>query len=309
MGAKEARGPRRVRLEPERIAAVEVLLIGAAGLVGSHIRAALRGRRALASYHRTPVPNAIALDVTEERQVRHLIARYRPASIVLAAAEAYVERCELEPEATRRLNVDAARTVVEAARDVGATLAVFSSEYVFDGRAGPYAEDDAVRPLNEYGRQKVELEETARTMDRHIICRTSGVFGWESAGKNFVCQLIRRLRSGREFDVPSDQVITPTYAPELGRAVVELLDKGETGTFHIVGPRVMTRMEFARLAADAFDLPPGLLRARSTGELGLVAPRPRNCGLRDAKLRRVLGGPLMNLSDALREMRKGESSA
>lgn len=303
VGTEEASRRRRVRLEPQRIGdRVDVLVLGAAGLVGSHIRAALAKGRVVATYHRVEVPDAIPLDITDAEAVRRLITRVRPAAVVIAAAEAHVERCEREPEATRRVNVEAARAVIEAGSTLGATVVVFSSEYVFDGSSGPYREEDPSNPINEYGQQKVELERLARSAERHLICRTSGVFGWERGGKNFVCQLLSHLRAGREFAVPSDQAITPTYAPDLAAAVVRLLDEGRTGTLHVVGPQVLGRPEFARLVAEAFSLPASLIVPRPTTELGSAAPRPMNAGLRDDKLRVVLGGPLRAVSVALAEM-------
>src|SRR5207247_3337017 len=134
-----------------------VLLIGAAGLVGHHVRAALAGRDVIATYHRDPVDGGVPLDITDATAVRRIIAEAKPAAIVLAAADPYVEGAERDPSGTRRINVDAAATIRDAARD--ATLVVFSSEYVFDGTRLAYREDDAAAPLNEYGRQKVALEE------------------------------------------------------------------------------------------------------------------------------------------------------
>lgn len=282
------------------------MVLGAAGLVGSHVRRAFPGRRVVATFRRTPAPDAIPLDITDVAGVRRLIADLRPGVVVLAAAEAHVERCEREPEATRLANVLAAQAVVEAAREVDAWVVLFSSEYVFDGRAGPYGEDDAVAPINEYGRQKVELERLGRATARQLICRTSAVFGWEAAGKNFVSQLLVGLRAGEPFEVPSDQVVTPTYAPDLARAVADLLALERAGTFNVVGPQVLPRLEFARLAARAFSLPEHLLRGRPTAALGQLATRPRSAGLRDDKLRETLGHGLSDPAVALAAMAASE---
>lgn len=285
---------------------VDAIVLGAAGLVGSHVREALRDRPTLATYHRTPAPGGVRLDVTDAEAVRDLVLDYRPHIVVLAAAEPHVEQCEREPQQTRSVNVEATRTVVEASAAVGAIVVFFSSEYVFRGDKGPYRENEPVEPINEYGRQKVEAERIVRAWERHVICRTSGVFGWETLGKNFVSRLVRRLRSGEVFDVPSDQVITPTPAPDLARAVVELTRTGYTGTLHVVGPRVLPRVAFAHLVADAFSLPAGLIRPRPTSELGLTATRPTNAGLRDDRLRLALGRPLRDPAEALAEMRSTE---
>lgn len=284
-----------------------VLLIGGAGLVGRHVRAALGDRDVVTTYHREPVAGGVPLDITDPAAVRARIAATKPAAIILAAADPYVERCEREPEATRRINVAAPEVVRLAAPD--ATLVVFSSEYVFDGRAGPYREDDPTAPLNVYGAQKVALEELARSRPRHLVLRVSGVFGEQSGRTNFVWQVVDRLRAGGTFDVPEDQVITATDAVSLGRAVVELLDRGVQGTFHAAGPRILGRLAFARLVARAFDLPEDRLIPRRGADLGLRATRPASAGLLDAKLRHTLGHGLRTPEEALADLARRAARA
>jgi len=291
------------------VSAETFLLIGAGGLVGSHLRSALAGQRVICTYRRSVEPGALALDITSQEPVRRAIREVRPTVVILAAAEAHVEACERDPDTTRRVNVDAARVVADAARAVGARLIVFSSEYVFDGTAGTYVEDDERRPLNEYGRQKVALEDIALAMPTAVVCRTSGVFGYDAARKNFVCQLVDRLGAGAEFAVASDQSITPTYAPSLARAVVELALGGYSGTFHVAGPRILNRVEFARMAADAYGVPTSLLRPRKTSELGLMARRPLACGLDVTKLEKTLGHGLTDPESALAELAARERAA
>lgn len=278
------------------------LLIGAAGLVGGHLHRALHGREVVATYHRSVVAGGVALDITDRDAVRRLVTKTRPGTILLAAADPYVERCEREPAATRRVNVDGTRHVAEAAAEVGSTLVVLSSEYVFDGTSGAYSEDDLPAPLNEYGRQKVAIEEIARLSGEHLICRTSGVFGDEPERKNFVLQLVDAVRAGRAFTVPSDQVITPTDAESLSRAVIELVERGYRGTFHVAGPQHLARPEFARRVIAAFGLDPAGLRVAPTADIGLKARRPLRAGLRDDKLRAALGHGLVPVDEALREL-------
>ena len=278
------------------------LLIGADGLVGRHLSAALAGADAVRTYRRDPPPTGIVLDITNGDAVQATIARILPRVIVLAAADAFVERCEREPEATRRVNVEAPRRISEFIAGTDALLVVFSSEYVFDGTAGAYAEDDTRRPLNEYGRQKAALEDIALATGRGLVCRTSGVFGDDPKRKNFVCQMVDRLRAGETFDVPSDQLVTPTYAHSLARAVVRLAERGSTGVYHVAGPEMMGRVEFAQLVAKAFRLNASLLRPRQTREMDLSAARPERAGLRTEKLRQELGEKLTAPAEALREL-------
>jgi dTDP-4-dehydrorhamnose reductase len=280
-------------------AAGRFLVLGAGGLVGRHVRAALAGRDAVHTYRRDAPPGDIQLDITDRTATARTISEVAPAIVVLAAADAYVERCEREPGPTRKVNVDAAANVAEAARAVGAGLVVFSSEYVFDGTAGEYREDDQRRPINEYGRQKVALEDIA-LQSGGLVCRTSAVFGYDPNRKNFVCQLVDKLRAGQAFDIPSDQLVTPTFAPSLAEAVVTLADRGLTGVFHVAGPDVMGRVDFARAITTAYDLDAELLRPRPTRELHLLARRPELCGLVTDKLRLTLGRPLIDIREALK---------
>src|SRR5207302_3268738 len=118
----------------------------------------------------------------------------RPDAVIVAAADAYVERCEREPEQTRQVNVEAPRALAAESAGLGALFVVFSSEYVFDGAKGEYVEDDERRPINEYGRQKVALEDIALGTRRGLVCRTSAVFGADPKRKNFVLQEVDRLR-------------------------------------------------------------------------------------------------------------------
>jgi dTDP-4-dehydrorhamnose reductase len=291
------------------VTAGPVLVVGGAGLVGRHVRSAFGGRDVVATHHRKAVAGTEPLDITDAAAVRALITRVRPDVVVLAAAEPYVERCEREPEATRRVNVDGARGVAKAAAAVGALLVVFSSEYVFDGEDGPYREEHPTAPINEYGRQKVAVEEIARELRRHLACRTSGVFGWDPERKNFACQVIDHLRGGRRFVVPSDQVITASYAPSLAAAVRDLVDGGHVGVFHVAGPRVLPRAELARLVARSFGLDESLIDERPTTELGLAAPRPRMAGLVTERLRAAIGRDLSDPAAALVEMRATETNA
>lgn len=279
------------------------LLTGAGGLVGGHLRAALGDRDVIATAHRSAVPGTLSLDLTDESDVARVLADVRPDVVIVAAADAYVEGCERDPVTTRAINVTAVERLIALAPR--ATIVVFSSEYVFDGRVGPYGEDDPTAPINEYGRQKVALEALARGTD-HLICRISGVYGWSAPRTSFVAQLVDKVRDGRRFSVPADQVITPTPAPDLARAVIDLVERGARGTFHCAGPEILARPEFARRAALAFGLDPTLIDPVPTASLGLRAARPVNAGLRTDRLRSVLGRALPTSALGLAAMRDTE---
>lgn len=283
------------------------LVVGADGLVGGHVARAF-GDRELVVTTRDAAHAARRLDVTDAASFSDLIAEIRPVIVVLAAAVASAERCEEDPRESSAVNVGAAETAASAAITAGARLVVFSSEYVFPGGQGRHGEDDDVGPVNEYGRQKVALERAAAAVPGHLIVRTSGVFGRERARKNFVLRLVDQLRRGERVVVPNDQVITPTFAPDLARAVVDLLDKGVTGIVHVAGPRTVERLWFGRLVARTFGLDESRVDGRASSAIGYRAPRPLDCGLDDALLRRLLGRPLRGPEEALLDLRAAEDA-
>lgn len=242
------------------------------------------------------------LDILDARAVAAFLRREAPRTVFVAAAEASVERCEGDPVNTWRVNVSSIAPFVDWANETAGQLVVISSEYVFDGEHGPYDETAETGPLNEYGRQKVGMEELVARVKHHLICRTSGVFGWETARRNFVCQLIDRLRVGEPMAVPSDQLITPTYAPSLASAMVELAGADARGTFHVAGPDVLSRVEFAGMVARRFGLREELILQRPTEALGVRAKRPQRAGLRTEKVAAALGHSLVAPDLALGEM-------
>lgn len=284
---------------------VDVLLIGGDGLVGSHLLTALRGRDVVVTT-RSGRGGARALDVTDHVALRELVRDAHPRTVVLAAADANVERCETDPLGSAAVNVGATEAGAAGAAAVGARLVVFSSEYVFPGGDGRYCEEEPVGPINEYGRQKVAVERAARRVERSLVVRTSGVFGWETACKNFVCRGVRLMRRGQSLFTPEDQVITPTYAPDLAGAVVELVDRGTDGIVHVAGPTTVARAWFGRAVARAFGLDEGLVRGVPSSAMGYRAQRPVDCGLDDGKLRQLLGRSLRAPEAALAAMRDAE---
>lgn len=259
------------------------------------------------SYLTSPRPNLDRLDIRDAGAVRRYIAETHAEVVLVTAADPSVDRCEIEPAATRRVNVEGVRNVADAARDIGATFVYFSSDYVFDGEDGPYRETDPVHPINEYGRQKVDAEELAGALQSHIVCRVSGVFGWEPHRRNFVCQVIDRLRTAKDVVAADDQVLCPTYAIELARVVRHLVASGFEGTIHVVGPEALTRAAFASRVAQAFGLDATAIRGVPGSSLKAKAPRPTNSALSDTRLRSVLGRGLPPLDDSLAAMRVSEA--
>ena len=285
---------------------MRAFVIGASGQVGAALLAALRarGHEALGTHANHPAPGLVPLDIIDRDAVERAVAAARPEWVLCPAGLTHVDHCETHPDEAFAINRDGPLHAAREARRAGAGFVYYSTEYVFDGERGPYAEDDPARPLSVYGQSKWEGERAVLAdLERALVVRTTVVYGPDRQEKNFVYQLIRNCRSGQPMRIPADQVSSPTYNVDLASATVELCERDLRGVFHLAGDGVLDRYAFARLACEVFALDPARLEPVDTAALGQKAPRPLKGGLRIAKARGVLSTPLRTPGEGLRAMR------
>jgi dTDP-4-dehydrorhamnose reductase len=255
------------------------ILIAGAGTLGKAL-ARLCELRGLA--HR--LLSRTDLDIANSASVRRALDTHRPWAIVNAAGYVRVDDAEHDCERCRRENTIGAATLADACARLGLRFVTFSSDLVFDGRmTRPYVEEDAVGPLNEYGRSKANAEREA--LSRHpdaLVIRTSAFFSpWDE--HNFVFHVIRSLRGGNVFAAPHDVVVTPSYVPDLGNAVLDLLIDGETGIWHVANPDPLTWHDLAVETAARAGFNPKAVEARCAAEFGWTARRPPYSALGSAR--------------------------
>ena len=132
------------------------LIIGGSGQVGQHLAQTLEaaGTEVSATYWSCPVPGMHLLDIRDPAATVSLVEALRPTVIYLPASLTNVDYCELHPAEGYVSNVLGVQHVVQLANHVKAKVVYFSSDYIFDGEAGPYREADPANPPCEYGRQK-----------------------------------------------------------------------------------------------------------------------------------------------------------
>ncbi len=300
---------------------MRILVTGASGLLGRKVLAALRRQqgwepiataRAPGSLPRDEVGTVYPLDVCDRDQVRAALTRTRPAAVIHTAAMTDVDGCEREPERAWAVNVGGTQIVAEACARVSARLVHLSTEYVFDGRAGPYRESDAPNPLSVYGRTKLESERAvAASCERWAVARTTVLFGYAPGVRaNFVLWLLGRLARGERTRVVADQIGSPTLADNLADMVLALAGDGGHGIYHTVGGSRLARSDFARLAATEFGLDADLIDPVATADLCQPAPRPLAAGLSTARFQREFPTvPVLSARDALERLRRQLAAA
>lgn len=261
-----------------------------------------------ATYHCHPSAAFRALDMQDALQVSELLAELKPSLVAVPAANPYVDGCQLHPEETRKVNVEGTLNVARACAKARAKMIFYSSDYVFDGLKGTYNEEDAVCPINEYGRQKAETEAGVLAASAgNLIIRTSGAYGWQWEPKNFVLQILRALGEGREMRVASDLRYNPTYVENLAEVVADLASSGASGIFHAVGAEKISRVDFARLAARVFVLDESLIKPVPIAEFGSPTPRPKETSLDTRKVRASVATALWGPRQGLEHMKTFEA--
>ena len=259
---------------------MKLAVIGAGGQVGQALVKAAEAqdldvvgiqRRAANADHR--------LDLLDASSIRRVLGAVRPTHIVLAAAATSVVACERDPAGTSKVNVEGSLIVAEVARELGARIVFISTDYAFDGEAGPYDEAAEPRPINEYGRQKRIVEEYVERMPDALTVRTCQVFGSDPRRANYVLWVADQLRAGRRVQAATDLFGTPTFVNDLSRSLLELTLGSAQGYWHIAGPDFISRYELARLTAAASGADMDLVEGVPFAAIDDGVPRPRRAGL------------------------------
>jgi len=242
----------------------------------------------LAGHHVMDVADSSAWDV-----VRGGIA---PDRIINAAAYTDVDGCERDPALCDRVNRDAVGYMAAT----GIPVVQISTDYVFDGVAGPYREEDPVHPLSHYGRAKLESEAIALESGKGLVVRTSLVWGLEKGAKKSFTEFVREtLASGKPVRAVTDQIGNPTLARELAGAVWALIGQGRSGLYHASGSERLSRYDWAVQAGEFYGLDTSLVEPIDSSGLKMAAARPMNSGLICEKLARDTGFRFSNLRDQL----------
>jgi dTDP-4-dehydrorhamnose reductase len=243
------------------------------------------------------------VDIADRAAVEQALAQIDPQVVFNAAAYNQVDVAENEPQAALLVNGLAVRNLALACRQVDARLVHFSTDYVFDGTARhPYAEDDPPHPLGAYAVSKLAGELYAQAyLDRVLVVRTSGVYGpggLATARGNFVELMLRLAANGKPIRVIEDHFASPTFAPLLAARTIDLVDREQSGLFHVGGGWPVSWFQFARLIFQAAKLEPTLL-ATNEREYRTAARRPKYSALSNAKMERAGLEPMPSLEKAL----------
>ncbi|RLG75177.1 MAG: dTDP-4-dehydrorhamnose reductase [Thermoprotei archaeon] len=287
---------------------MKILVTGASGLLGSRLVRELLSRNyeVIAIYNRNPILVdherlvKVRLNIVDKTSLEDLILKTKPDVIVHAAAYTDVDGCERDKAYAWKVNVEATRSIVRAARVVKSHLIYVSTDYVFDGEKGLYKEDDVPNPVNYYGLTKLVGEELVRASDLlYTIVRPSAIYGVGGSKKSFAEYVAEKLSRGEKVYALVEQYVSPTHNTLLAMAIAEIVEMRPMGILHVAGER-MNRYEFATKIAEALELPVELVEKASVKDMKYwVAKRPRDSSLDTSKAKSLLKTKFYDISLAL----------
>lgn len=267
-----------------------VLLTGSNGLLGKKITAKIAAQGGVQLIATSKGVNRFEeldgyiyeeMDVLDPDQVRTVLDKHRPDAIIHTAALTNVDTCHVERTLAYQLNVVAVQTLIALCEERDIYLVHLSTDFVFDGKNGPYKEDAQPNPVSYYGETKLAGEKVVQQANcRWSILRTILVYGvlQDLSRSNIVLWAKGALEKGDPIKVVNDQYRMPTLAEDLADACLLAVDSAAEGIFHISGKDMMSVVELVRQVADFWSLDQNLIEEISSDSLNQAAKRPKKTG-------------------------------
>ncbi|MES2890858.1 MAG: SDR family oxidoreductase [Bacteroidota bacterium] len=294
---------------------MKILITGANGFLGQHLIKRLLDETThliIATgkgEQRTPFQSTsleyVSLDLCDGVAVHHLMDMLRPDLVVHCAAMTQADECEVNEIDCWNINVTATRFLLDAAKKTGARFILLSTDFVFDGAAGPYRESDTANPVSYYGSSKVAAEKSVMEsgLDAAVV-RTCLVYGDVVTGtrNNIVTWVKNNLQDGKSIKVVSDQLRTPTYVEDLSAGIQLLIDKKASGVYHISGEELLSPYDMAIATADHLGLDKSLIEKVDASTFSQPAKRPARTGFVIDKAKSELAFKPLSFKEGLAKM-------
>ncbi|MCI0746426.1 MAG: SDR family oxidoreductase [Verrucomicrobia subdivision 3 bacterium] len=271
-------------------------ITGAGGLIGNYL---VRTGGKHASGWTIAALTREKLDITDRSAVEKMFRAAKPQLVIHCAAISKSVVCEQNPSLARQINVEATRHLSELAAD--AHFIFFSTDLVFDGRAGNYVEASAVNPLTIYGQTKVEAEQIVLRNPMHVVIRSSLNAGISPTGdRGFNEGMHRAWESGKTLTLFTDEFRCPIHAAVTARAVWELALGGRMGLYHLAGAERLSRLQIGEVLARRWPDVEARIEAASLKDYS-GPPRSPDTSLNCARVQALLSFPLPAFTQWLRD--------
>ena len=278
--------------QEETLIKKRIMIIGSNGMLGQRLTSYFMFKRDVelfcASFEDKSFfseVNYSKMDISSPREVKSLINNFCPDVVINGAAYTNVDGCESEKELSWKINVTGIENLVKYVKGCKSQFIHISSDYIFDGTAGPYHETDLPHPISYYGKTKLAGENAIVSSNiNYTIIRTNVLYGPTQFGRpDFVKWVVTSLQNKERIRIVNDQINNPTYIEDIVSAIVKIIETKKKGIYNIGGSELLSRLEFTYKIADYFQLDRSLITEIITAELNQPAPRPLKSGLLNLK--------------------------
>ena len=225
--------------------------------------------------------NKSELDITDKLKVESILKNFKPDIVLNCAAYTNVDGAENDFKKANDVNSDAIKNILSK---FDGLFVQISTDYIFDGKNGPYSEFSDSNPINKYGLSKLNGEQISLKMSNKLILIRANVIFDLNSKSSFLDWVIKSLKDRKEISVVDDQFGNPIWSVDLAKIVFQLIKNEEKGIFNVGTDKIISRYEFAKLIADEWNLDVNLIKPISTKSLkeknkNDIAPRPLKSGL------------------------------
>ena len=273
---------------------MKILITGSSGMLGHDLIEILKDN------HELILTSSKTLDITDNNRVIEFICENKPDIVINSAAYTNVDGCEENQETAYSINGDGVRNLAIGCSKIDCPLVHISTDYVFNGEnTRPWVEDDEIGPISVYGKSKLKGEEAIlEILDKFFIIRTAWLYGIN--GGNFPKTMLELAKNHSEITVVYDEVGTPTYTPDLAKAISQLIETDYYGIYHITNSGSCSWCEFARYIFEIAGKDVKVIPVTAS-EFARPAPRPHYSVLENKKWIDNGFEPLRSYKDAIKE--------
>ena len=283
------------------------LITGASGFLGANTIRSLAVSHEVVGLVRDPdsapwCPRVVTADLLDSSSIHQAVFAAKPDVIVHCAALADHRACEDDEALALRINAQASGDLAAAASDVGARFVYISTDAVFSGERGWYAEDEQVSPTSAYGRSKAAGEEAVAAAHPSAVIARTNFFGWSPRGTKSILEFfVRELSAGHQVPGFVNYTVTSLFVEDVISSIEKIVDSGESGVFHVVARDALAKVDFGRLVAKEFGFDASLIEpVRMDGP-------DKDLSLRSDRLEALRGAPMPSQAEGVVKARVSPS--
>jgi len=285
---------------------MKILVLGGSGLVGDHFITNSKSNDFITTYKNnvTNFSNVISIKINLPQdwpKLEELILKEKPDIVLNSIAYSNSDFCETNREETYILHVKISEKITTICSKINSKIVFLSTDYVFDGKKGNYAENDKTNPINYYGHTKDLAEKIILKNENNLVLRTAMVYGLSSKVR-FLRYVIENLKKDQEINTYDDIFNSATLLDDLTNGISKAIELDASGIYHVVGSNCVSRFDFAKTVAKVFDFNENLVKPVSILSAKLKAQRPINPCLNNSKASKTFGIKFLSINEGIKQI-------